>query len=92
MLISLPFIERRFRNGATGSGYGRERNLPPFTRERRASVARDKSQRVIYEIGCFNKPPDGATKHRASARAAFRNGAVIFIREIYYLQFELNEF
>ena len=68
------------------------RNLLPFMREKRASVARDKRQRVIYEIGCFNKPPDGATKHRASARAVLHNGAVIFIREIYYLQFELNEF
>lgn len=37
----------------------------PLTREKRASVARDKRQRVIYEIGCFNKPPGGATKHRA---------------------------
>lgn len=70
-----------------------------------ASVVGDKSQRVIYEIGCFNKPSGVAQRSvarslaraRASARvkrerAAFRNGVVIFIREIYYLQFELNEF
>jgi len=64
-------------------------------RGKRATVAGDKSRRVIYEIGCFNKPPARAQRSATRARerrAAFRNGTVIFIREIYYLQFELNEF